>query len=95
MMDLTLEEVVVLANTPKESASGNKSGIVLATQMMIQNPKIDFVVINKLVDDLTSNGFISKDGSSTYTLNEKGKKALKESYEAVQMLMLSIYTRIN
>ena len=95
-MNLTLEEMVVLSNTPSYSEGEDcaKSTIAAKSQAMLMNPKLDFVVFNKIVDDLVLKGFINKELSS-YTLHEKVKMSLKEGYDEVQMLMLSIYTKVN
>ena len=94
-MNLTLEEMVVLSNTPlySEHREDNaKSTIATKSQSMLMTPRLDFIVFTKIIDDLTLKGLINK---SDYTLNEKGKLALKEAYSALQILMLSIYTKVS
>ena len=93
-MELTLEEIVVLANTPKTTEKANKFDISFATTNMLQNMKVDWNVASALIDGLVSKGYINRQNNSFYTLTNSGKKALKDSYDALQLMLLSVYTKL-
>ena len=97
-MQLSLEELVILSNTPKEytddETKAGKWNIAYESYLMLNNPKHSTASLTFQIDELVIKGLVTKENHMLF-ISKKGLKALKESYNELQMMIMSIYTKIS
>lgn len=91
-LELNLEELLLLANTPTQAV--DKHSILIAAQQQLNSHKIDVSTLSKSLDGLVGLKYVER-ANQGYRITPEGKQRLKYDHASLQILMLHLFKAVS